>query len=163
VKKCDWKRVFLLLMAIQNVCMAEVPNEILAVWANEAMVATYTYDGSQFMAQQKSIATYFTAPAWTAFTSAQLKANIPDTVMKNQLNVTAVALKPPMITVKPTEFIATMPLLVQYQNKNTTQQQSLDVTLHFIQVANGLGVRGFQITSMTTVSRTSTLICKESD
>lgn len=126
----------------------------LAVWANEAIIATYTYDYKNFLQEQKNIATYFTSEGWMSYTKALNDSKLPDSVQKNEYYVSAVATQPPEITaIDATHWQATMPILVVYKNPQYQQQQSLKVVLKFTQTPSS-GVRGFSINSLqTTVSQ----------
>ncbi|KTC86992.1 DotI/IcmL family type IV secretion protein [Legionella brunensis] len=124
-------------------------NTQLAVWTNEAIVATYTFDYKNFLARQKEIAKYFTAAGWTAYSTALNASKLPDAVKKNLYSVNAVATLPPEVkSISPTQWEATMPLLVTYKNPQYQQKQNLLVTINFIQAPAGQGVRGLAIASL---------------
>lgn len=121
----------------------------LAVWANEAIIATYTYDYKNYLEQQKEIAKYFTSSAWISYTKALLDSKLTESVQKNHYYVTAVATHPPILTtLDPTHWQATMPILVVYKNPQYQQQQNLKIVLSFTTTKDGQGVRGFAITSL---------------
>lgn len=121
----------------------------LAVWANEAIIATYTYSYKDTLEQQKEIARYFTATAWISYTKALLDSKLTESVQKNQYEVSAVATLPPKLTtLDPTHWQATMPILVIYQNPQYQQKQHLKVVLSFTKALTGQGVRGYAITSL---------------
>nr|WP_238584612.1 DotI/IcmL family type IV secretion protein [Legionella worsleiensis] len=121
----------------------------LAVWANEAIVATYTFDSKNFLQQQREIAKYFTSDGWIAYTKALDDSKLPEAVQKNAYEVTAVATQPPIVTpVNPTHWQATMTVLVVYKNPQYQQQQNLKVILNFMQAPSGQGVRGLAVTSL---------------
>ncbi len=124
-------------------------NTQLAVWANEAIVATYTYDYKNFLSRQKEIAKYFTAEGWTAYSDALNNAKLPEIIQKNAYFVSAVATLPPEIkSISSAHWIASMPLLVVYKNPQYQQKQNLLVTIHFIPAPSGQGVRGLSIVSL---------------
>ncbi|KTD62473.1 DotI/IcmL family type IV secretion protein [Legionella shakespearei] len=129
---------------------AEAPDRTqLAVWANEAIVATYTFDYKNYLQQQKEIAKYFTADGWMAYSKALNDSKLPEAVQKNAYEVTAVATQPPVITtLDPTHWQATMTILVVYKNPQYQQQQNLRVVLSFSPATSGQGVRGFAATSL---------------
>lgn len=130
---------------------ANVGRETLAVWANEAIIATYTYDYENFIARQQEIAHYFTAQAWIDYTNALSKAKLVETVQKKSYFVSAVATMPP--TIEPLHegyWRVTMPILVVYKNTKFQQKQNLEVTLIFSSSHAGEGVRGFTIESLRT-------------
>lgn len=121
----------------------------LAVWANEAIVATYTFDYKNYLQEQKQIAKYFTADGWIAYSKALADSKLPETVQKNLYFVSAVATQPPVITdVDPTHWNATMNLLVLYQNPEFKQQQTLKVVIGITEAPSGQGVRGLSMTSL---------------
>jgi hypothetical protein len=141
--------VFLLLSLISTASFAVPDNTQLAVWANEAIVATYSYDYKNFLLRQKEIAKYFTAQGWIAYSTALNAAKLPETVQKNSYFVSAVATLPPEIKViNSTQWQATMPLLVLYKNPQYQQTQQLLITIHFIPAPAGQGVRGLAIASL---------------
>ena len=126
-------------------------NTQLAVWANEAIVATYTYNYQNFLERQKEIAFYFSSNGWIAYSSALSDSKLPETVKKNAYYVSAVATMPPQIkTIRDNNWQAIMPLLVVYKNPQYQQKQTLEVTLEFTTAPAGQGVRGFAITSLQT-------------
>lgn len=127
-----------------------LPDKVqLAVWANEAIVATYTFNHKNFLTRQKEIARYFTAAGWIAYSAALNASTIPSSVMKNAYSVSAVASLPPKITIiKGNEWEATMPLLVLYENPQYQQKQQLQVTIRFAPVPSGQGIRGLAISSL---------------
>lgn len=121
----------------------------LAVWANEAIVATYTYDYKQYLENQKAIAKYFTSTGWIAYSKALNDSKLPDLVKKNQYTVSAVATSPPELSnLDETHWVASMPILVLYKNPQYQQKQALKVVIIFTQATSGLGVRGLSITSL---------------
>lgn len=138
------------------------PNRTqLAVWANEAIVATYTYDYKNYLQDQQEIAKYFTADGWIAYTNALNASKLPDSVQKNRYEVSAVATQPPkIITLDPTHWQAIMTILVVYKNPQYQQQQQLKVTLGFSEAPAGLGVRGLSATSLQSVAITPPCQCK---
>ncbi|KTD17731.1 DotI/IcmL family type IV secretion protein [Legionella jordanis] len=124
-------------------------NTQLAVWANEAIVATYTYDYKNFLTRQKEIAKYFTASGWIAYSNALNAAKLPQMVQQNSYFVSSVATSPPEVkTIKTDQWQASMPLLVLYKNPQYQQTQHLLVTINFIPAPSGQGVRGLAIESL---------------
>lgn len=139
---------------------ADNNNTALTVWANEAIVATYTYNYQNFLERQKEIAFYFTAEGWIAYSKALTASQLPDTVKKNAYDVSAVATLPPMIkSVGNNAWQAKMPLLVVYKNPQYLQKQTLDITMNFTTAPSGQGVRGYAITSMTSTVATPPCQC----
>ncbi|WP_419419889.1 DotI/IcmL family type IV secretion protein [Legionella sp. D16C41] len=124
-------------------------NTSLAVWANEAIVATYTYSYNNFIQRQREIAQYFTAEGWTSYSKALNASKLPETVLKNNYFVSAVATLPPEVKeLGKLQWQATMPLLVVYKNPQYQQKQNLQVTINFSQVPSSQGVRGLAINAL---------------
>lgn len=114
----------LLFCFVWNMSQA-APSEVdLSVWANEAIVSTYTFSASNFLDRQKQIAKYFSSQGWINYNKALQASKLQDSVQKNNYDVSAVALLPPVIKtlVKTNEWEATMPLLVLYKNKDYQQK-----------------------------------------
>lgn len=153
----------LLLGAVQTGYSAPDKTQ-LAVWVNESIVATYTYDFKNYLQQQKDIAKYFTANGWISYSKALIDSKLPEAVNKNSYVVSAVATHPPIITdVDPTHWLATMPILVVYKNPQYQQQQHLKITLGFTTAPSGQGVRGFAITSLQSKVTEPPCECKTPD
>lgn len=127
-----------------------IPQETqLSVWANEAIVATYTYNYKNFLPRQREIAKYFTSTAWKAYSDALQKAKLPESVNKNSYTVSSVATSPPVLTQSgPNQWHVVMPILVLYENPQYKQTQHINVNLFFKTADSGQGVRGLVITAL---------------
>lgn len=137
------------LLSLPCSAIATPDNTRMAVWVNEAIVATYTYNAHNYLSRQKEIAYYFTASGWIAYTKALTESKLPEAVQKNNYEVSAVATMPPTIKmVHADHWEAVMPLLVVYKNPEYQQKQHLMVTLQFTTTPPDQGVRGFAITSL---------------
>lgn len=124
----------------------------MAVWVNEAIIATYSYSYKNYLADQKQIAKYFTAEGWMAYSKALNDSKLPEAVQKNLYYVSAVPTEPPVITpIDSSHWKATMNLLVMYQNPQYKQKQTLKVTIQFGVAPAGQGVRGFSMNSLQSV------------
>lgn len=147
-----FQRIFLLcfsLLALPVRADAPLDNTQLAVWVNEAIVATYTYNYQNYLDRQKEIAFYFTAQGWMAYSKALNASKLPETVQKNAYDVSAVATMPPAIKLLHDNYWeAVMPVLVIYKNPQYIQKQTLEVTLQFTAVPSGQGVRGLAVASL---------------
>ncbi|MBX9703838.1 MAG: DotI/IcmL family type IV secretion protein [Silvanigrellaceae bacterium] len=142
------KILFLLFWSAVSLAEA-VTDTQLAVWANEAIVATYTYDYKNFLQRQRDIAHYFSAEGWMAYSTALNASKLPDAVMKNAYFVSAVATLPPQVkTLNTNQWQAVMPILVLYKNPQFQQTQSLTITMNFSAAPSGQGVRGFAINNL---------------
>lgn len=140
---------FLALSLNPTLLFAQPDATQLSVWANEAVVATYTYDYQNFITQQRNIAKYFTAPGWTGYSAALNASQLPQMIQKNSYFVSAVALLPVELkTIDAQHWQAKMPLLVVYKNPQYQQKQTLEVTIQFTNAPSGQGVRGLAITNL---------------
>lgn len=133
--------------------LAATVDPILSVWANEAIVSTYSFDAANIIERQKNIAKYFTSQGWINYTKALDSAKLKDIVQKNGYSVSSVALLPPEIKTLQAnkEWQVTMPLLVLYKNKQHQQKQTLQIVITVVTAKSGEGVRGFAITSFSSV------------
>lgn len=132
---------------------ASPDNTALSVWANEAIVATFTYNYQNFLPRQKEIATWFTADGWIRYSKALEDAKLLDTITTNSYFVSAVATLPPEIKMlNEHQWQAVMPVLVLYKNPAYKQKQNLMVTLTFTEVTGGAGVRGLAIVNLQAVT-----------
>lgn len=147
-KQWYWTTISLIALFSQAIQAAPTPTE-LAVWVNEAIVATYTYDYQNFVAQQKAIASYFTSDGWINYSQALLNSKLPETIQANNYKVSAVAQLPPEVNaLSSTTWEANMPLLVVYKNPQYQQKQTLAITVRFVSAPTDQGVRGLAITSL---------------
>lgn len=145
--------IFILLSGCFQLSYAGPEQAQKAVWANEAVVATYSYNYKTYLHDQKQIAKYFTAASWIAYTKLLNDSKLPEMVQKNLYYVTAVATQPPVITeIDSTHWQAVMDLLVVYKNPQYQQRQNLKVTLQFTVAPAGQGVRGYSISSFQSVA-----------
>ena len=141
--------------------LAAPSNTELAVWANEAIIATYTFDYQNFITEQKTIAKYFTADGWIKYNTALLESKLPDQVKKNSYFVSAVAQLPIQLkTIDNNHWEASAPIVVVYKNPSYQQKQTLQVTIQFSAVQPEQGVRGLAITQLTSVPTEKPCECK---
>jgi len=140
---------------------ASPDNISIGVWANEAIVTTYTYNYKTYLDDQKKIAPYFTTNGWIAYTNALNASKLPEAVQKNAYEVTAVATAPPFINkLNPGHWLVSMPILVVYKNPQYQQQQQLKVVIDLIVAPTGQGVRGLVITSLKSTETTPPCRCE---
>lgn len=138
-----------LMFALLSFSSYATNNTELLVWANEAIVATYTFNYKTFTQDQKKIAQYFTTQGWIAFYKALNASKLPEAIQQNSYEVSSVATAPPQLNVlDQNHWTVTMPILVQYQNPQYKQQQHLKIVLGVTQATPGQGVRGYAITSL---------------
>jgi len=155
---------YALLLTLSTSIMAQPGQAELTVWVSEAVVTTYTFNHNNFMERQKNIAQYFTADGWTAYSKALIASKLQDTVMKNEYEVSAVPTMPPDIkSLGQDRWQASMPILVVYQNPQSQQKQTLDVTIQFTKAASGQGVRGLAIMSLQSKVIKPVLKCVSED
>jgi hypothetical protein len=128
---------------------AAVDRTQLLVWANEAIVKTYTYNYKTYLQDQKQIAQYFTTDGWIAFSKALNDSKLPEAIQKNAYDVTAVATAPPkLVDIDSAHWAVIMPVLVHYANAQHQQQQYLKIVLGVSEAPSGQGMRGFSINSL---------------
>lgn len=162
-KSGTWMMAFVLLLMTTGT-QAESDNIGMAVWANEAIVRTYTFNYQNYLAQQKEIARYFTADAWKAYSQALIASKLPETVQKNKYNVSAVATWPPELKkIDAENWQAQMPVLVVYENPQYKQKQTLEITITFKSAPAGAGVRGLAITSLQSKTIEESCVCPSSE
>ena len=142
-----------------------VPDNVaVAVWANEAIVTTYTYNFKTYLDDQKRMAQYFTTDGWIAYVKALNASKLPDAVQKNSYDVSAVATKPPFINaLDPSHWIVSMPILVEYRNPQYQQQQNLKVVINIVASPSGQGTRGLAITSLQSTQISPPCQCAPTD
>lgn len=127
-------------------------NTQLSVWANEAIVASYTYSYQSFINDQKNIAHYFSTPGWIAYANAFNRAKLQDSIEKNSYVVSAVATSVPSVSsIDGSHWKASMNLLVVYKNPTYEQHQNLKVAMEFSLAPDGQGVRGLYINNMQSI------------
>lgn len=143
--------LFFLFLSMYHIAgQAQAPANAIqpAVWANEAIIATYTFDHAHFIEQEKALAKYFTSAGWIDYSQAMQASNLPQQIKANAYVVTAVATLPPTLKSMPNgSWEATMPILVLYKNPAYSQKQDLSVVLKFVE-STTQGVRGFAIQSL---------------
>jgi hypothetical protein len=144
------KSQFGILLFLVTLSSFAAPDKVqLLVWANEAIINSYTYNYKTYLADQKRIAPYFTSNGWIAFDKALNASKLPDAIKKHAYDVTAVATAPPQLSpVDATHWTVIMPILVQYKNPRYQQHQNLQVVLGLSLAPSGEGIRGLSITSL---------------
>ncbi|QDP71341.1 type IV secretion protein IcmL [Legionella israelensis] len=161
MKKTSQSMLFLFLLCISTLIRADADNIRLSVWANEAIIATYTFNYKNYLQRQKEIARYFTADAWKAYSEALLASKLLETVQKNNYYVSAVATLPPEVKkLNGENWQATMPVLVVYENPQYKQKQTLNVTITFKNASSKEGIRGLVITSLQAKTAKDPCVCQ---
>lgn len=159
-----WRKILIscFLMLFLPLYAAETSNPVqLSVWANEAIISTYTYSYKNFIERQKEIAHYFSASGWTSFSKAYNDAKLKESVETNAYTVSAVATMPPEIKLLHENYWqSVMPILVIYKNLQGAQKQHLEITIEFTLAPEDQGVRGLMITSLRAKKTSPACPCK---
>lgn len=149
-------------LLLASLCHAESPaapysNNQVLVWANEAIVDIYDYSFVNFRERLQKSSAYFTEDGWTNFSRALAESKVLDTVKGQKLNVSAVALRPPILLKhgeKDGVFFwqVSIPTLVHFQSSGSYVQQRFFINLDIQTVKPPHGVRGLAIRSFITKS-----------
>lgn len=152
--------LLLILLCSNQYSLAATDRTQLVVWANEAIIASYSYNYQSYLEHQKELAKYFTAAGWISYSKALNEAKLAESVQKNAYDVTAVATQPPtLVTLDPNHWQVSMPILVVYKNPQYQQQQHLKVVINFAAAPAGQGVRGFSMSSLQTTAISPPCTC----
>lgn len=140
-----------LLTSAQAAQQPPVADTALLVWANEAIISTYTYNFADYQQQLQQISPYFTADGWQVFIDTFTKSNVLDSVKSNEYAVSAVATRPPIILTQgpvSNQYVwqVEMPILVLYQNADQEQEQHLIIQITITE--NKTGIRGLGIVQL---------------
>jgi intracellular multiplication protein IcmL len=119
-------------------------------WANQAALASFTYNFVNYKQELQAASGYFTETGWGQFISALRDSNSLETVREKKLIVSAVATRAPIILQKGPllgryAWRVQMPLLVTYQSASEFQQVRNVVTLLITRVSTLNSVRGIGI------------------
>jgi intracellular multiplication protein IcmL len=111
-----------------------VNQEQLLQWANEAVVASYSFNFLNYRKNLQQASEYFTPEGWRNFQAALKRSRMLETVLDKKLVVTAVATGAPIVLNRgPLEGHYTwkvqMPILISYQSASDHIQQPEVVTL----------------------------------
>jgi len=103
-------------------------------WANQAAIASFTYNFVNFRDELQASSGFFTAEGWDQFLTALQQSNILDAVKAKKLIVSAVATRAPIILQKGILngvyfWRVQMPILVTYQSASEFTQQNNVVTM----------------------------------
>jgi Type-IV b secretion system, inner-membrane complex component len=124
----------------------------LQVWANEAIINTFTFNSENIQARQQDISQYFSPETWQIYRDAFNQSRIYKEILTHHLEVSAVATHPPKITIKtPNDISAEMPILVTYSSPHKTITQNLNITLKVMQTP-GAGVREYAIQQFQSIN-----------
>lgn len=124
-------------------------------WANQAAIASFTYNFVNFRDELQASSGFFTAEGWTQFLNALQQSNNLDAVKAKKLIVSAVATRAPIILQKGLlngvySWRIQMPILVTYQSASEFSQQNNVVTMLITRVSplnspRGIGISQFVV------------------
>ena len=124
-------------------------------WANQAAIASFTYNFVNFRDELQASSGFFTAEGWTQFLNALQQSNNLDAVKAKKLIVSAVATRAPIILQKGLlngiySWRVQMPILVTYQSASEFSQQNNVVTMLITRVSTlnsprGIGISQFVV------------------
>lgn len=122
-------------------------------WANQAAIATFSYNFVNYRTELVAASGFFTADGWDQFISALGSSNNLDAIKAKKLVVSAVATSAPVILQKGElngryAWRIQMPMLVTYQSASEFSQQNLNVTMLVTRVdtlnsPRGIGIAQF--------------------
>lgn len=132
------------------------PNQsdaAIAQWANQAAIASYTYNFVSYQKDLQAASEFFTADGWQQFMQALLASNDLDAVKAKKLIVSAVATGAPVILQKGEldgrySWRLQMPLLVTFQSASQFSQESYMVTMLIQRVSTLNNPRGIGISQI---------------
>lgn len=119
-------------------------------WANQAAIASFTYNFVNYRDELQASSGFFTAEGWDQFLHALQQSNNLDAVKAKKLIVSAVATRAPIILQKGVlngsySWRVQMPILVTYQSASEFTQQNNVVTLLITRVSTLNSPRGIGI------------------
>ena len=120
-------------------------------WANQAAIASFTYNFVNYRSERQAASGFFTAEGWEQFLTALKLSNNLDAVKDKKMIVSAVATQAPVILKKGVmlndryEWKVQMPILVTYQSASEFSQQSNIVTMLITRVSTLNSPRGIGI------------------
>ncbi len=124
-------------------------------WANQAAIATYTYNFVNYRTELQASSGFFTSEGWNQFLTALQQSNNLDAVKAKKLIVSAVATRAPIILQKGIlngrySWRVQMPVLVTYQSASEFTQQNNVVTMLITRISTlnsprGIGISQFVV------------------
>lgn len=124
-------------------------------WANQAAIASFTYNFVNYRDELQASSGFFTAEGWDQFLKALQESNNLDAVKAKKLIVSAVATRAPIILQKGIlngsySWRVQMPILVTYQSASEFSQQNNVVTMLITRVSTlnsprGIGISQFVV------------------
>jgi len=131
-----------------------IQQTALLTWANEATVATYTFNFVNYNTQFQSISNYFTPEGWETFHDKLTGSDIFKFMIDKKLLITAVTTKAPIILKQGVlnghySWRVQMPLLVTYQSSTEWTHETLMVTMVIERTAPYEGIKGIRVVELT--------------
>jgi len=124
-------------------------------WANQAAIASFTYNFVNYREELQASSGFFTAEGWQQFLDALEASNNLAAVQAKKLIVSAVATRAPIILQKGIlngsySWRVQMPILVTYQSASEFTQQNNIVTMLITRVSTlnsprGIGIAQFVV------------------
>ncbi len=124
-------------------------------WANQAAIATYSYNFVNYREELESASEFFTPTGWREFLSALQASNMLSAVKAKKLIVSAVATRAPIVLDKGElngryAWRVQMPILATYQSASQFDQENYVVTMLITRVATlnsprGIGIEQFVV------------------
>lgn len=129
----------------------------LLVWANEAIVTTYTYNFVSYKKDLQNASQYFTVDGWKKYMSALENSGDLKNVRDKKLVVSAVATGTPVVLEQKViegkyTWKIQMPILVTYQNNLGSTNKNLVVALQVVKTPSHIGMRGLGISEFVAVA-----------
>lgn len=122
-------------------------------WANQAAIATFTYNFVNFRQELQAASEFFTPRGWKQFLNALRDSNNLDAVKAKKLIVSAVATRAPIVLRKGLlggrySWRVQMPILVTYQSASEFNQETNVVTMLITRISSLNSPRGIGIEQM---------------
>lgn len=131
-------------------------------WANQAAIATFSYNFVNYRSELVAASGFFTAEGWDQFVSALGASNNLEAIKAKKLVVSAVATSAPVILQKGVlngryAWRIQMPILVTYQSASEFSQQNLNVTMLVTRVDTLNSPRGIGIAQFVSAPASGTV------
>lgn len=122
-------------------------------WANQAAIASYTYDFVSYRKELQVASEFYTAEGWQMFMDALVASNNLDAVKAKKLIVSAVATQAPVVLRKGIlngrySWRIQMPILVTYQSASQFTQENYMMTMLIQRVSTLNNPRGIGISQV---------------
>jgi intracellular multiplication protein IcmL len=124
----------------------------LLVFANEAALASFSYNFVNYRKQLQEASNYFTPKAWQAFSRTLKRSGNLKAVIDKKMVVSAVAAGAPIILQQGIHnnrygWTVQVPLLATYQNASEQKIQNLTVTMRIVRTTPFIGRSGIAVNS----------------